>query len=400
MDNSSVDVSNWSSPEQQKYLQPYGITVMSRTANGIGLGAIILNVIFLHCICCIKDSGSIYNRFIQNLSVCDILGSITFIVTQNWPEGPFGYIEQNKHIQRIWVQGLPYVFRSIPWMLFTAYMLTLNCLSISQYLATCKPHVFMRLQTRGNIVGRVLGVVYPVSMLHIIVPLIVLAGLSTLPTQQAFRTLVKISRVEMTIWMLVYITSTCLSIALNTCIYCSLRHRQNSAAGSTQQQVKRQEVKRPEVTYVPASVQEVTTAEGDVMTQIPEEEERIVKRKQTTVAAAAAASARTEGANTAAKHAACVTMWCLCAASIAFRLPLPLIGMMLIAYIEHNFGVIASSWVLAVVLLLLYLVFLVDPVIYLVRMPEVRSILWKRMKNLYRRCCCRCPCIRNAQEDV
>ena len=326
MDNLSIEIYNATVP--MKYEQPYGITVISRMANCFGVGAVILNMIFLSCICCIKDSDLIYNRFIQNLAVCDILGSITFLVTQNWPEGPFGSIAENEYIRQIWVQGLPYVFRSIPWMLFTAYMLTLNCLSVSQYLATCRPHTFMRLRQAPHIVSLVLGVVYAISVQHIIVPLLVLTYLSYLPVHKAFHELMKISRIEMIIWMLVYITSTLFSITLNACMYCTLK-------GSVVDEYQTPGQPRP-----------------------------------------------VEGANTQAKHAACVTMWWLCTASIACRLPLPLIGMLLITYIQSHFGTIASSWVLVVVVLLLYLVFFVDPVIYLVRMPEVRKLLYGRLRRL------------------
>ena len=50
------------------------------------------------------------------------------------------------------------------------------------------------------------------------------------------------------------------------------------------------------------------------------------------------------------------------------------------------------SWTLAVVVLLLYLVFVVDPVIYLVRMPEVRRVMYRGVQWILR-------CGRGCQQD-
>ena len=117
---------------------PYGIEVFSYVANTVGVNALILNVGFLICMCQLPKIDSSYNTFIINLSVCDIFGSFFFIVTQNWPQGQFAQITAQTEGHYIWTHGSPYVFRSIPWMFFTAYMFTLNCLSGSQYLASCR----------------------------------------------------------------------------------------------------------------------------------------------------------------------------------------------------------------------------------------------------------------------
>ena len=83
---------------------PSGVHVLGYMGMSLGCLAILLNLLFLCCVCCLKDRSSAYNRFIQNLSVCDILGSITFIITQNWPQGPFAYIIENQELSHVWRQ--------------------------------------------------------------------------------------------------------------------------------------------------------------------------------------------------------------------------------------------------------------------------------------------------------
>ena len=130
----------------------------------------------------------------------------------------------------------------------------------------------------------------------------------------------------MVLWMFVYASSTCVSIFLSILIYYKLR-----------------------------SLNQNTTSEAN---------HHSLDQQQAT-----------HGPNSAAKHEAFITISCLCVASICCRLPFPLVGMLLITIIERSFGLVVMSWTLAVVVLLLYLVFVVDPVIYLLRMPEVRSTM-------------------------
>ena len=163
------------------YIQPYGVHIVSYISNGLGVIAIILNIIFLVCMIWIPNNNSAYNRFVKNLAACDIFGSLLFLVTQNWPQGPFALIISEKGHTSVWVHGSPYIFRSIPWMFFTAYMLTLNCLSVSQYLASCKPHVYMQHVQKHKNVTYVLTMVWLLVSLQIIVPCCVLASLSSLP---------------------------------------------------------------------------------------------------------------------------------------------------------------------------------------------------------------------------
>ena len=86
------------------FYQPYGVHILGYMGTGLGCMAVILNFLFLVCVCCTKDRDSAFNRFIQNLAICDILGSISFIVTQNWPQGPFAHIIENQHLSHVWKQ--------------------------------------------------------------------------------------------------------------------------------------------------------------------------------------------------------------------------------------------------------------------------------------------------------
>ena len=303
--------------------QPFGVQVLSYTGTSLGCVAILLNIVFLSCHCCIKNNDSAYNRMIQNLSICDILGCITFLISQNWPEGPFAHITAQHKVAHWWVQCLPYVFRSLPWMFFTAYMLTLNCLSMSQYLASCKPHVYMNVRM-NKLVNYILLAIWLIASLQIMFPIMVLICLSHLPIQVAFSQLILISKVEMVVWMVIYTASTILCIVLNTKIFLKLRNLRQPCA------------------FIQQSIM--------------------------------------MGANTRAKNEAFITIACLCVASIFCRLPLPLVGMLLITIIERRFGPMVMNWTLAVVVLLLYLVFVVDPVIYIFRLHEARDVLYRAVQ--------------------
>jgi hypothetical protein len=344
-------VENGSSPYDQSYeymnnsnlyIQPYGVHIVSYISNALGVLAVILNIVFLVCMKWIPNSSSCYNCFIKNLAVCDIFGSLLFLVTQNWPEGPFALIMSEKGHTSVWLSGSPYIFRSIPWMFFTAYMLTLNCLTVSQYLASCKPHVYMHVQKHRNVTA-VLGAVWLLASLQIIVPCCVLASLSSLPIQQAFLHLIVISKIEMVVWMVVYTLSTMLSILLNILVYFELKR------------LKNQRTRRASSSHDTRTPSTPTARQGS----------------------------RRDGANSRAKNEAFITVFYLSVASIVCRLPLPLVGMLLITIIENVYGYTVMSWSLVSVVFLLYLVFVVDPVIYLLRMPDIRLLLRTFIKRLF-----------------
>ena len=299
--------------------QPYGIHIVSFFGNGIGVLAMILNIAFLLCMIWIPNRDSAYNRFIKNLSICDIFGSFSFLITQNWPKGPFAHITTEYEATHIWIHGSPYVFRSIPWMFFTGYILTINCLTVSQYLASCKPHIYVRLQSR-KMVTVTLAIVWSISSLQVIGPLIILACLSSYPVDEAFYHIIFISKAEMVTWLIIYTLSTLCSITFNVLVYFELRR------------LRRNPEMRHSIRQLPA------------------------------------------GANTRAKNKAFVTNICLCSASVS-RLPLILVSMLLITFIEDYFGYAVMCWVLVTDVLLLYLVFLIDPVVYILRMRDVRNLM-------------------------
>ena len=98
----------------------------------IGIFAMIFNLTFILALSRIKEKDKPYYRFTKCLSICDLLGSFTFIVIINFPQGILGSIT---NIKFAFVRALPYVFRSLPWMFFTGYLLTLTCLAVNQYIA-------------------------------------------------------------------------------------------------------------------------------------------------------------------------------------------------------------------------------------------------------------------------
>ena len=82
-----------------------------------------------------RDGRSVGSSLLQNMSAADGLACLLFMLTQyvNGPPsgGPSGRFSCE--------DSLWYTFKSAPWMCFTAYLLTLVCLSVSQYLAVCFP---------------------------------------------------------------------------------------------------------------------------------------------------------------------------------------------------------------------------------------------------------------------
>ena len=114
----------------------------------IGIAAILFNLIFILALSGISDKDKPYYRFTKCLSFCDLLGSLSFILIINFPRGIVGSITHSKFA---FLRALPYVFRSIPWMFFTGYLLTLTCLAINQYVAVCKPWRYNQLVTNKTV---------------------------------------------------------------------------------------------------------------------------------------------------------------------------------------------------------------------------------------------------------
>ena len=124
---------------------PAVVETLSTCGVTIGIIAIAFNIIFILALAQLKDKDKPYYRFTKCLSVCDLLGSFSFIVTINFPQGILGFITHNKFH---FLNALPYVIRSTPWMFFTGYLLTLTCLAINQYIAICKPWRYAQLVTK------------------------------------------------------------------------------------------------------------------------------------------------------------------------------------------------------------------------------------------------------------
>ena len=318
--------------EQMQYLY-----ATRYAGNTIGSLAVILNIVFLACMRHTKNGQCIFNSFIKTLTVCDILGSLFFMITQNYSQGPFAGIHTNHSqngVKYIWIHGSPYVFRSIPWMFFTGYIFTLNCLTINQYLASCRPHFYTRIQTGRN-VRATLIIVWILSSFQIIIPLFILAYVSTLEISEAFSRLISLSNTEMIVWMTVYAGSSCFSIALNILVYLQLHKRK---------------------------------------------QKRCVSNNTDSIIITSSSSSNSIQAT----NKAIITIMWLCLANILFRLPFPLLSIAFITVIRENYGILATRWVSVSASLLLYIVFFVDPVIYFVRITEVRNIFSSRIIGVFR----------------
>lgn len=295
----------------------------------LGVMAIVLNIVFLIGMRSLKDRSTAYHPFMKNLSVADIMASLSFLVTQNWPRGPFAHIEPSKEFML--VQGLPYLFRSTPWMFFTAYLLTLSCLTINQYVAVCRPWKYSELVSR-RMVSISLIVVWSISCLQIVVPLIVLLVLWNQEDKtQATMTLFKVSNIEIQVWMAVFALSTVFNIWLNFLVYCKIRH---------------------------LKIQRRTPGTG---------------------------SSNLETLGIRMKQEAFVTVSLLLAASVFCRLPFPLMGLLGIN-LQRLLTLRTAQLLGAVVVLLLYVNFFVDPIIYVIRMKEVRRA-YARFFDSCARCC-------------
>lgn len=279
----------------------------------LGVISIILNVIFLIGMRLTQERSSSYFRFMWNLSISDILAACSFLSIQIWPNGFFAPI--NQYSDFILVHVLPYVFRSWPWVFFTSHVLTLTELTVSQYLAVCKPWRYSLIVTGPKVTGMLL-IAWALSSLQVFIPLLVVVLLySVIDRSSAMEALYAISSVEIQIWMAAFILCNLISLTLDICIYRKLRS-----------------LKR--------------------------------KRRLSYVGA--------DSLNIRNKHEAFVTVVTLLIASLLCRLPFPLTGLV-------SFS-LRSPVLDAGIVCLLYLNFVVDPIIYLTRLREVRNVyssLWR-----------------------
>ncbi len=142
----------------------------------IGITAIVLNIAFLCAVSRLRKRERPHYRFFKSLAISDLLGSLSYLLTVNFPHGFLGVIAASDFA---FLRALPYVIRSIPWMLFTAYLLTLTCLTINQYLSVCKPWSYTRLARYRRVTISLISV-WSISSLHIIIPLGIIVALSVI----------------------------------------------------------------------------------------------------------------------------------------------------------------------------------------------------------------------------
>ncbi|ELU07627.1 hypothetical protein CAPTEDRAFT_211667 [Capitella teleta] len=294
----------------------FASNVLTYTGTVIGILSVVLNLTFLIVIRSLRDATLPYSILLQNLSISDIMASVTFLLAQNWPQGPFGFIEPTADL--ILVQGLPYVFRGTPWMFFTGYLLTLTCLTIIHYVAVCRPWRYSEISEK-RLIHKSLALVWLVSALQLIVPATVLAILCLQEDRrQAMDTLYEVSTIEIQIWMALFAFSAIVNITLDVLVY---------------QKIKHLKFKRRRAVY---------TCQ--------------------------------ENRNIRSKHEAFVTVSLLMLTSLFCRLPFPLmaiLGFSLSSVLgPHSLLIINSLTVL-----LLHVNFFADPVIYVLRMKEVRKCL-------------------------
>ena len=292
--------------------------------NVLGITSVVLNIAFLFAVRFIKDRRTTYFRLIQNLAVADDLAAFTFLITQNWPHGPFAYIDPEEHF--VLAHGLSYVFRGLPWMFFTAYLLTLSSLTLNQYIAVCMPWRFNEITQRKVTV--VITIIWALSSLQLLIPLFIVIHLHNISNpRDAMVTLFHVSKVELHFWMAFFGVVIFFNIALDLIVYVRF------------QELK---LKRQHGSMYPVNIQQ--------------------------------------------KQQAFITLSLLLVASIFCRLPFPVVGIVGLN-MDYSMGATAVELTQAVVVFLLYVNFLADPVICLVRTHEVR----RTYRSLYALCvrsCC------------
>ena len=297
--------------------------VINSIGIALGVASIVLNLIFIFGMRYLRDKPTAYHRFLKNLSFADAMASFSFLWITNCPKGFFSHIQGSQGF--ILVRVLPYVFRSLPWMFFTGYLLTLSCLTLNQYVAVCKPWRYSELVTNQRVTIS-LVIVWSLSLLQILIPVTILLILYSLTDKKAaMAALYFVSRIEIQIWMAIFALSVIANIVLDVIIYNKIR------------QLK-------------------------------------LKRRYSSM------SNNPESCNIRMKQEAFVTVALLLIASVFCRLPFPLVGII---------GINVQTRILnAGIVMLLYLNFFVDPIIYVLRMKEVR----KTYRRLIGKCAHCFPC--------
>ncbi len=305
--------------ERIKYV--YSVTQkLNITGISIGITAIVLNLAFLYAMTKVKRKDKAHYRFIKSLSISDFCGSLSFIVTVNFPPAYLGVIAASDFA---FLRALPYVIRSVPWMFFTAYLLTLTCLTVNQYLAVCKPWEYTAV-ARNRRVTISLIFLWLVSSLHVLIPFGIIVVLSVISNgqQDPMPILHKLAAIEILVWMIIFAFTISFNIITTLVIYRKL----------VRLQLRSRTVCNSRLIKVPPNV----------------------KKKQEIF----------------------VTLSFLLLASIFCRLPFPIIG--IIGFTSASkIDYITWEIINGTLSLLLYVNFLVDPVIYFLRMKELRNVLMR-----------------------
>ena len=209
MDNNRSLSSNSSTIERNGSVEA-ALFVLLCSGNTICVMAILLNFVSLVAMMFLKDKSTAYHRFLKNLSITDLLGAISFLLIQHAP---------NLH-SMTWT----YIIRSLPWMFFTAYCLTLLCLSVIQYIAVCVPWRYSVVVT-DRAVNIAIGLVWIISTLQLLVPILILLmfNIRYVYDQETIRFLTNMSTIETLVWMGVFVIVALISTVLHISIYCKIR---------------------------------------------------------------------------------------------------------------------------------------------------------------------------------
>ncbi len=154
-------------------------------------------------------------------------------MTVNFPHKTLEFVAASDYT---FLRTLPYVIRSVPWMFFTAYLLTLTCLTVNQYLAVCRPWAYATL-ARDRRVTISMIVVWMISSLHVTIPLGIIIGLSVVPygNKDPMPVLHKLATVEILVWMIIFAFAIFFNIFTTLVIYrklCRLQLRSRTVCNS------------------------------------------------------------------------------------------------------------------------------------------------------------------------
>ena len=220
---------------------------------------------------------------------------------------------QNAHISADTptLVSVSYVLRSLPWMFLTAYMLTLLSLAVNQYVAVCRPWHYSRVVT-DSFVSASIGGIWLASTLQVIVPLCIVLAVRLQAHADAGAVVARVAVLEMQAWMLLFTLVILANVFLNIRVY---------------QQI------------------------------------RILRKRL---------AHRKDSDNIRAKHKAFLTMTYLLLTGVFFWFPFPLVGLLGVSISSIRDPV---TWKVlnAAISVLLYVNCLVDPLIFILRVNEIRS---------------------------